>query len=160
MALNETILHALADWRPEGGRATLNLTDEASGWATLVTANRNDELGCLVWDLSLCRAAPVEGLTLRSWAERCAAQVSGLLEPLQVVEIDEARKQAMLRSAKPSQRGEKLYYYQLMLGGTTEAHLSRFQASHQGTTRTQIAFPITHEALAKVVVDLTATGKE
>ncbi len=68
--------------------------------------------------------------------------------------IDEARDEAMLRSEKPTRRGESRYYYELMLKGATDARLCRYQASPKGTARKQVTFPITHEALAKVVSDL------
>ena len=32
MTLDELLLQKLADWRPDKGRHTLDLSDEASGW--------------------------------------------------------------------------------------------------------------------------------
>src|SRR5437016_1224832 len=107
MKLNEKVLERLADWRPTAKeRARLVVTDEAAGWTVLLSADRNDELGCLVWELGLRRngAAPA-GATLESWAKDIAAATTGLLEPLRVVEVDVARNEAQLRSQQPNQRG-------------------------------------------------------
>src|SRR5438105_4967744 len=128
MTWNDTILQKLAEWRPTSGRHTLAAADEAVGWAVAVTADRNDELGCLLWEATLRRTAAQGADSLQAWADQAAARVTGLVEPLKVVEVDQPRNEAMLRSARPLQRGEQLYYYQVMLKGTTEATLCRYQA--------------------------------
>ena len=72
-----------------------------------------------------------------------------------VRELQAVLKEAMLRTAKPLRRGEHLYYYQVMLKGTTEATLCRYQASHDpAKSRSQVAAPLTHETLARVLADL------
>jgi len=156
MTLDDTLLQKLAEWRPAGGRQTLNLPDEGSGWRVALTADRCDDLGCRVWELELARTAPApEGLTLRSWAERVATRVTGLLETLQVVEVDDERGEALVRSNEPRRRGETVSYYEVLLRGTSVAFARRYQATGQGSRREQIAFALTHEVLAKLAADLT-----
>jgi hypothetical protein len=150
MSLNETILRQLDDWRPADGRATLDIADKDSGSSVQVTADRNDELGTMAWELSIRRPAQ-SSETVRTWADRCAERV-GALDPLKVLEIDQSRDEGMLRSAKPSRRGDKQFYYELMLKGTTDAKLRRFQT--RGAKREQVGFPITHEALGRVVDEI------
>jgi hypothetical protein len=156
MTLENTLLEKLADWHPPGGRHTLNVPDKGTGWSVALTADRSDVLGCLVWELTVRRSGePLAGQTLRSWAERTAGRVVGLLEPLKVHEIDAERNQGLLRSAAPAQRGEQLFYYEVLLAGCSSATVRRYQASHDGSPREQTAFALTHEALAKFVADLT-----
>lgn len=158
MTLENTLLEKLAEWHPPAGRHTLTVPDESGGWSVSITADRSDVLGCLAWEVNLRRtnAAPA-GETLRGWADRSAARVVGLLEPLKVHEIDAERNEALLRSTAPAQRDEKLYYYEVQLHGTAAARVRRYQASHHtGAHREQVAFALTHEALAKVAGDLTA----
>ena len=64
----------------------LTVADEAPGWAVTITADRCDEVGCLVWELNLRRAsmAPARPVTLSDWAQAVATRVTGLLEPLKV----------------------------------------------------------------------------
>jgi hypothetical protein len=114
----------------------------------------------MLWEVALGRTGVVPaGLTLRSWAEQAAKRVTGLLEPLAVYEIDDARGEAILRSQAPTQRAGHLGYYEVLLRGTASAMLRRYSARHQpGSHRQQVAFALTHEALAKVADDLTASA--
>ncbi|MCI0461530.1 MAG: hypothetical protein L0Z62_31660 [Gemmataceae bacterium] len=156
MTLENTLLAKLAEWRPAAGRQTLTVADPASGWTALVTADRTDVVGCLTWEVALRRDASASGgpQSLRAWAE-WAAHAAGLLEPLKVHEIDSERNEALLRSAGPTQRGEQVFYYEVLLRGTTEAVLRRYQAAPSGPERRkQVAFALTHESLAKGLVGL------
>jgi hypothetical protein len=134
--------------------------DEGSGWTASVTADRRDEVGCVVWEFALQATGAVQGAaTLDAWAERIAGRVTCLLEPLKVVEIDAPRGEALLRSGTPSQRGEDVFYYEVLLRGTTAAQVGRYRGSHQANQRReQIAFPMTHEALARLAADLAGEG--
>src|SRR4051812_4342622 len=122
MTLEETLHQKLASWRPPEGRYELNVSEETPGWTVTFTADRCDELGCLLWELKLRRApaAPARDVTLTDWAQRIAARVTGLLEPLKVIEVDGVQNKALLRSNPASQRGDKLYYYEVRLHGTSE----------------------------------------
>jgi hypothetical protein len=158
MTLDATLLQRLAEWRPSGGgRQTLNLPDEGSGWRVALTADRCDDLGCLLWELQLTRtgSAP-EGATLRAWADRVAGRVAGLLEALQVIEVDDTRAEALVRSNEPRRRGETVSYYEILLRGTREALVRRYQAAAQAGRRDQVPFALTHEVLAQFAADLTA----
>jgi hypothetical protein len=156
MTLENTVLEKLAEWHPPAGRHTLTVPDQGAGWSVAVTADRSDVLGCLVWELAVRRTGPAAAdQTLRGWAERTVARVVGLLEPLKVHEIDPERNEALLRSAAPLERGANLFYYEALLHGASAATVRRYRASHGGR-REQVAFALTHEALAKFVADLTA----
>ena len=159
MNLNETVLQKLAEWRPPSGRQTLNLPDAGTGWAVTLTADRHDELGSLVWELTLQRSAlAASESTLSSWAQESVERVTGLLEPLKVVEIDQQRQEAILRSKEPAHRGDKVIYYEVHLHGTSRAVLRRFQAAQGNGKRDQVVFALTNEALAKLVADLAVAA--
>jgi hypothetical protein len=156
MNLAEILLAKLADWRP-ARRQSIHVSTDGSAWALVLSADRCDELGCLVWELGLRRVGPTPaGESLKNWAERVAADITGLLEPLKVVEVDEGRREAMLRSEDAAQRGEELFYYELLLKDTREALLRRYHAYWNGSgRREQISFALTHDALAKLIRDLS-----
>jgi hypothetical protein len=156
MTLANTLLERLSEWQPKPGRQELHVADPASGWSATLTADRSDVLGCLVSELTLQRGAAVADLA--GWAGRVAGRVSGLMEPLGVVEIDVQQQQAQLRSATPTVRGDKRLYYELLLGGAGTATLRRFQAATTAARREQTAYALTHEALAKLVDDVTASA--
>jgi hypothetical protein len=161
MILAETVLPKLADWQAPGeGRHLLTVPDEGSGWAVALTIDRQETVGCQVWDLTVRRSADTgtnRGAELQAWADRVAQRVTGLLETLKVVEVDVQRNEALLRSTAPSHRGDTVSYYEVLLKGTAEAVARRYQASIEGKIRRQqVPFALTHEALAKLASDLTA----
>lgn len=158
MNFGEKILARLADWRPPvGAGASITVPDEAAGWTFTVESNRNDELGCLVreigWSRTTAASAPAD---LQDWANTMAARLSGVLEAVEVIEVDPARKEAVLRSARVTRRGSSILYYEVLLRGTQSATLRRYQAAHEAKPREQVAFALTHEAIARLADDVTA----
>ena len=155
MTLHETLSQKLADWRPTGpGRHSLSCAPEGAGWSVSLTADRADSLSCLVWELALRRAGG-EAPPLAERAAAVAARVTGLLEPLAVHEVDAERGEALLRSREPAQRGGWRAYFEARLTGPGQVTLRRYRAPLEpGGRREQIAFALTHEALAKVAEDL------
>jgi hypothetical protein len=159
MTLDETLLQKLAEWRPSpGARRDLTVADSDSGWSASLSADRSDELGCLAWEFTVRPSAVPAKLELSAWADRIAAQVKGLLEPLAVHEVDTSRGEALLRSHPPAQRGENVLYYEFLLQGSGAVTVRRFQADSKAhAKRQQVAFALTHEALAKLAHDLIAS---
>lgn len=156
MTLAEKLLPRLSDWRPAGsGRHSLSAAFPEAGWAVQVAADKVDSLSCLFWETTLMRTADAPaGLTLATWAAAVADRVGGLLEPLKVLEVDPTRDEAVLRSEAPATRGELLAYYEVRLHGLTRAVVRRYAATKAAPGREQLAFALTHEALAKLVGDI------
>jgi hypothetical protein len=156
MTLAENLLPRLSDWRPAlGGRHSWSEAFPDAGWTVTLAADKVDSLSCLVWELSLTRTAePPAGLTLRGWATAVADRVSGLMEPLSVYEVDDSRHEAVLRSDAPAKKGEALAYYEVRLHGLGKAVVRRFAATKAAPGRTQVAFALTHEVLAKLAGDV------
>jgi hypothetical protein len=156
MTLDAALLEKLANWRPDNGRQTLTEHDPASGWTAAVTAECADLVGCRLWEVHLTRSTPLAGADLRARAEAVAGRVTGLLEPLRLVEVDAERQVALLRSGPPTARGDDLFYYEVLLQGGGAASVRRYQGSCETLSRRQqISFTLTHEVLAKLVADLT-----
>jgi hypothetical protein len=108
-----------------------------------------------VWELTLTRTGePPAGLTLKGWAAAIADRTTGLLEPLKLHEVDELRQEAILRSEAPATKGDVLAYYEVRLSGLSTAVVRRFTASKTTPGRTQVAFALTHEVLAKLAGDI------
>jgi hypothetical protein len=156
MTLENTLLEKLSEWQPAPGRQELSVGDPDAGWSVTLTADRSDMLGCLLWELSLHCGAGVADLA--GWAGRAAERVSGLMEPLKVIEVDNDRRQAQLRSESPLQRADKCFYYELLLQSGGSAVLRRFQAGTTTTHREQVTFALTHEVLAKLASDVAAAS--
>jgi hypothetical protein len=158
MTLAETLLQRLAEWRPAGeGRhaAAFALTDH--GWTVRLTADRIDTVGGLLTEVEAVRMNPVadDVAALEAHARRAAGRVTGLLEPLRVVEMDRVRQVAMLRSEAPPTKGDTVQYYEVQFHGLNRVVVQRFQAAKAGrATREAVAFALTHEVVAKMVDDL------
>ena len=155
MTLEEQVLQKVAEWRlPSKQRQTLTVPLEDSGWTLHLTADRCDEVGCLLWETTLQRISPAADVTLENWARRITAQVHGLLEPLETIEIDSLRNEAQIRSNQPSKRGGELFYYEVQLKGNQSATVRRFKATGGKGRREQVAYALTHEVFARLVQDL------
>lgn len=149
--MNANLQEKLAEWRPGPGRQSTSFALE--GWSLHLTADRNDTLASLAWELTLTRMAeaPPE-LTLQQWAESIAKNAAGLMEDLKVLEVDTVRNEAQLRSEEPSRKGPLAAYYEIMLQGLAKATVRRYQAdTAAGTKRTQVPFALTHEVLSALV---------
>ncbi|MCS6864389.1 MAG: hypothetical protein RMJ56_17220 [Gemmataceae bacterium] len=156
--MTEKLLQKLSEWHPTGtGRHSLITTIPETGWSVQLLVDKADSLSCLIWEMTLVRTDPAPaGITLRSWAEAIAQRVTGLLEPLKLLEVDETRHEAILRSQAPSPKGDQLAYYEVHLYGTHRATVSRFHASRNTSGRKQVPYALTHEVLAKLAGDITA----
>ena len=158
MTLAEVLLQRLARWRPDSDRQTLEVAHPETGWAVAVTAGQVETLGSRLWEVALRRLEPqAQAPDLKEWAGRITSRVTGLLEPLRLLEVDAERGIALLRSTTPGQWGEGRFYYEVLLQADGTTAVRRYQAPDaDNPRRRQVAFALTHEALAKLVADLTA----
>jgi hypothetical protein len=155
MSLDARLLEKLANWRPDSAQQTLDVADDASGWSVAVSADCVEVVGCRLWQLTLRRTAEAPALDLQAHADHLCQRVTGLLEPLRVVEVDAERKVALLRSEQPGQLGDDRFYYEVLLEENGGSVVRRYQAPRANEPRRQqVAFTLTHEALAKLVRDL------
>ncbi len=154
MNLEKALLENLAEWRPYGPREALSVAPADSGWKIALTAEAVDALAATWWEVGLTRTAPFPAHSLKDRAERIAGRVTGLLEPLRVVELDGGL--AQLRSGAPLLRGDARLYYEVLLQQDGTTTVRRYDAPRSATRREQVGFTLTHEALAKLVGDLTA----
>jgi hypothetical protein len=155
MSLDALLLEKLAKWRSTSGRATLEASGD--GYNAAVAVECVDTVGCRLWELSLRPAAAAPAVELKTRAEQLCQRVTGLMEPLRLVEIDALGNVALLRSEQPGQLGEDRFYYEVLLHGEGSSVVRRYRTPQADQPRRQqVAFTLTHEALAKLVRDLTA----
>ena len=95
-------------------------------------------------------------VTLEGWATAITEKTTGLIEDLQVHEIDKTLNQALLRSEEPTERSGARFYYEIHLQGTGTATLRRFKSVPGAAGREQVLFALTHEGLAKLAKDIAA----
>jgi hypothetical protein len=155
MTLGETLHKSLSDW-PANTDGPHERTASADGWTARVNAAAIDSVGSRLNELELTRTGDApEGTTLGGWADGVAKRASGLLERLKVHEVDATHDRAVLRSDGPTVKGDVAGYYEVVLGGTTQATVNRYSADRAaGTKREQVPFTLTHEAVAKLADDI------
>jgi len=155
MNLNETLLQKRNDSQPTSiGRHSWSHSFTDHGWTVTLATDQVDTVGSLLWELSLQRIGEPVAVDLKQWASRIASQVTGLMEPLTVHEVDATSHEAILRSESPAKRGESKLYYEVRLTGDSQAVVRRYQYSPDVAKRVQVAFALTHEAMAKLASDI------
>jgi hypothetical protein len=156
MTLAEKLLQRLAKWRLDNGRQTLEVPHPESGWTVRLEAGHVEALGCRLWEVTLQPTQPFSGPDLQVRAEKFAGRITGLLEPLRLVEVDAVQGVAQLRSDQPGHWGDGQFYYEVLLQADGGSCVRRYQApAKDQSRRQQVPFTLTHEALAKLVTDLT-----
>jgi hypothetical protein len=154
MILDDTLLQSPAEWRTEGDSYVFQTTQ--TPWTATLTATAIDQIGCRLWAVKTSRVeAPPEPVDLQATAERLASRVTSLLEPLRFIEADSDRGLALVRSQEPTARQDQNYYSELLLHRDGGVELRRYQAASPGQRRQQVAFSLTHEAIVKLLDDLT-----
>jgi hypothetical protein len=109
MTLDAMVLQKIAERRtPVLGKQSLSVHDPESAWSACISWEKHDELGIAIWELQLLRteAESADISYLDGWA-RAVSSVVGLLEPLQTLEIDQYRREALIRSRAPADRDEQ-----------------------------------------------------
>ncbi|MSR52675.1 MAG: hypothetical protein EXS09_05230 [Gemmataceae bacterium] len=158
MTLRETLLPRLAEWASAGeDRPSERFPLPEHGWTACLTAERVDSVGCRILELQLTRDNPVaeDADALTSQAKAAASRVTGLMEPLRLVEVDRVHQVAMLRSEGPPSNGDFVQYYEVRFHGRNLIRVERIKASkNHPASRGAIAFALTHEVIAKLVEDL------
>jgi len=154
MTLEKTLRQQLNDPEPGGFHVTHD------GWNVTLTADKRDSLSCALNELALERNSPIQE-ELPAWAARVAERVTGLIEPLRVIEVDQPIGKALLRSEAPTVRDGKSFYYELILErtGQTSAHLRRYSGDRiGGDKREPVTFVLTHDAIVKLVTDIVGSN--
>lgn len=150
MTLANMLRKSLHETPAAGRRHEIQVAHPETGWTAEVVADRRDDLSCLTWEIRLLRPAPAPNL--KSWADQVAHATSGLLEKLQLHEVDDGQGIALLRSKDPASLDDQVLYFEMELARGGAMTLRRYQADRRpGQRRRQVAYPLTNEALVKVV---------
>lgn len=97
---------------------------------------------------------------LKKWGDGLCKRVTYLLENLGPLEYDASSNEVLIRSTPPDQTATgTTKYYEVLLSshGAGRFSLRRFRNDAANPGRTAVPIQVTHEQLAKLVNDLTAT---
>lgn len=149
-----TFLHSLAELQPTGTFPQRVLVRDPGSSATVeMDVNQFDALAC---QMTLLRVTPDVAVSapLKDRAVLVAGRVTGLMEKLHVIEVDDSRGEALLRSDVPAARDQNRFYYEAVLQRKGVVTLHRYQGSLLKSERKEVPFTVTREALSKLVADL------
>lgn len=154
MSNNNSLLKTLNELQAQGSFPQRMLVRDTAIAATAeMEVHQLDRLSI---ELSMLRVTPEKNMsdTLKTRAETLARKVTGLMEKLNAIEIDDIKGEAMLRSDTPAAQDAQRMYYELMLNKQGATTLKRYQGSTINAQRKEIPFVLTREALAKLITDL------
>jgi hypothetical protein len=149
-----TFLHTLAELKPTGTFPQRALVRDPATSATVeMDINQMDSLAC---QITMLRVTPDVAITapLKDRAVLIAGRVTGLMEKLHVIEVDNDRGEALLRSDTPAAKDQNRFYYEVILQRKGVITLQRYQGSLDKAGRKGVPFSVTREALSKLVADL------
>lgn len=109
-------------------------------------------------DVSSLGAASMD--VLKKWGDGLCKRITYLLEGLGPLEFDAQGNQVLIRSTPPDKGvpgTTKYYEIQLSSHGAGRFSLRRFRNDASNPGRVPVPIQVTHEQLAKLVNDLTAT---
>lgn len=95
---------------------------------------------------------------LQLWADRLAAKITYLMEPLVVIEVDAQGVEIEMRSQAPTVRQGLRAYYEARLDRTGHLRISRRGYSQATRTTADVPFQLTSEVLERLADDLVATA--
>lgn len=96
---------------------------------------------------------------LKEWAKALSQRVTYLLENIGPIEIDEKKREILIRSTPPVKSGGATRFYEVLLGAQTNGTflLRRYRSETGQPGRQSVDIQLTHETLSKLVGDLVDT---
>jgi hypothetical protein len=148
-ALAEKIRAARADGRSVGKTSVEAATP--SGKVTVVVEDA-DRLGVLAGPVT-ARKEDGRPSSVKSQAQETTRKITYLQEPLAIIETEEQRGRAILRSAEPRQTGGAREYNEAILEGGDSISIHRYR-SEPGKRRRAIPSNLSRETLGRLADDL------
>jgi hypothetical protein len=115
-----------------------------------------DRLGC---SLARLEMKPQPGSRLNLDPAQIEEKITYLEERLKVIEIEEARGKAVLRSAPPQREGKVLSFFEMALDPTEGLSLVRYAYDREQGERSLVSTALTRIALERLLTDLIHLAK-
>jgi len=158
MSLSRKIVAALdAQSASDALPATLAVEDDATRLTLFLTANGPVGLAFSALDFAAATRPEWSPEALRTWADRLAARLTYLMEPLVVLEHDRAGGEVELRSQSPTPRADQRAYYEVRLNREGALRLTRIAVDDATRNRRPIDCQMTREAFERLTDDLVAS---
>lgn len=154
MSHTKSLMKTLNELKPTGAfPQRLLIRDPSVAAAMEMDVHKLDSLSIQLSMLRISPELPTK-FALKDKAADLAQRITGLLEKLSVIEIDEDRGEALLRSNSPVVNEEQRLYYELIAQRSGTTTLYRYLGSMLRSDRKEVPFILTREAMAKLIIDL------
>ena len=140
----------------KANNGSLTFAAGKSTWALAAAADSLDGIGGRFRELRLSRTAGHAAQPLPVRAAAVAKRLTGLLEAVVLVEVDDPRQIAQLRSSEPTVTGPTRQYYDVAMTGDSDIAFHRTQYDSTTNKHEPVPFTLTYEVLGKLLGDLTA----
>jgi hypothetical protein len=151
MTLIEQIRESMAQAPAEASGSTIRVNQE-----TLEVAVRLadwDRLGCLLEEIRLQANG---GTPFQPDPSSFVERITYLGETLQVIEAEDGRGHAILRSASPLRSDKTISYFEMTVDREEGLSLARYAYDRVRQERSIVAAPLTRETLERLLFDLPA----
>jgi hypothetical protein len=158
MSLSQKIAAAL-DARPDPGALPCETAAEDGAHRLALRLTAAGPVGLAFSTLEFATAARAEWTAdaLKGWADRLAARVTYLMEPLVVLEHDVDAGDVELRSQSPTPRAQTRTYYEVHLNRAGTLRLSRVAFDEATRRRRAVDCQMTREVLERLADDIVAS---
>jgi hypothetical protein len=153
--MGDTVQYISDTLRRQAGRDPGVISTERDGVSIAIDVEAADRYASGVRGVTVRPSSPAP--SVRDVAERIVERVDAL-EPLAIVECDNAQGRAIVRSAEPEQSADGVRYWEVDVqpDGTS---LHRYHKQHDAPDREQIAEPLLHPVVGRVVEQLADAVK-
>jgi hypothetical protein len=98
---------------------------------------------------------PIKEILLRQ-AREIEQRIFYLLENLRLVELDETKGIAQIRSTAPHRKGDEKFYYEILLQNGDKVTFTRYRQPQQAEKRDIVPSHLTQETFERLIDDLAA----
>jgi hypothetical protein len=158
MSLSRKIAAALAD-RGAAGPSPGPLEISEGPHRLSLSVHSTGSIGVEAEAIDFFAEGPERPLdALRAWADRLAARVTYLMEPLVVLEADALGGEVELRSGRPTPREGTRAFYEARIDRSGHLRITRQAYRAAERRREAVPFQLTREVLERLADDLAATA--
>ncbi len=163
MTLGKKLAEKIARWRatsdaaatPVSGADTWQADDAKLGVTARVVVPDSDKYSFVVREIAVTFDADLQDSeALRKQAEDLLQRVAYLPERLALIELDDGRQIAQVRSQPPSTEGDRVHYFELLLRQGRTITLHRYEGKNSSRKQEDFILPI--DSFIRVIDDIAA----
>ncbi len=167
MTLGKKLAKKITRWRensdqtasPAKGGTTWRQDEPRLGVTAQVIVPDSDKYSFVVREIAVFFDSGLhDSEALRKQAEELLKRVAYLPERLALIELDDGRQIAQVRSQPPSTEGEHVHYFELLLQQGRTITMRRYKG--KAASRKQENFILSVESFIRVIDDLAAVRPE